>query len=74
MCQEGMACYRSQNDDFLNEEDSLITLLQYYRRPETVDMDEIMAAMVLTSLSCSPVIQHAAPGSVAPGMLNLTHS
>lgn len=33
------------------------------RSPETVDMDEIMAAMVLTSLSCSPVIQHSAPGS-----------
>ncbi|KAL0169169.1 hypothetical protein M9458_033765, partial [Cirrhinus mrigala] len=35
------------------------------RSPETVDMDEIMAAMVLTSLSCSPVIQHCAPGSAA---------
>ncbi|XP_016332330.1 zinc finger protein 395-like isoform X1 [Sinocyclocheilus anshuiensis] len=33
------------------------------RSPETVDMDEIMAAMVLTSLSCSPVIQHSAQGS-----------
>ncbi|KAF5895173.1 zinc finger protein, partial [Clarias magur] len=28
-----------------------------YRSPESVEMDEIMAAMVLTSLSCSPVIQ-----------------
>ncbi|XP_027019199.1 zinc finger protein 395b isoform X1 [Tachysurus fulvidraco] len=28
-----------------------------YRSRESVDMDEIMAAMVLTSLSCSPVIQ-----------------
>ncbi|XP_056284401.1 zinc finger protein 395b [Pseudoliparis swirei] len=27
------------------------------RSPESVEMDEIMAAMVLTSLSCSPVIQ-----------------
>ncbi|XP_026085563.1 zinc finger protein 395-like [Carassius auratus] len=31
------------------------------RSTDTVDMDEIMAAMVLTSLSCSPVIQHSAP-------------
>ncbi|XP_029352422.1 zinc finger protein 395b [Echeneis naucrates] len=28
-----------------------------FRSPESVEMDEIMAAMVLTSLSCSPVIQ-----------------
>ncbi|XP_030626797.1 zinc finger protein 395b [Chanos chanos] len=28
-----------------------------YRSPESVEMDEIMAAMVLTSLSCSPVVQ-----------------
>ncbi|TRY72953.1 hypothetical protein DNTS_010250 [Danionella cerebrum] len=34
------------------------------RSPETVDMDEIMAAMVLTSLSCSPVVQHSTLGSV----------
>uniref|UniRef100_A0A8C1JLC3 Zinc finger protein 395a n=1 Tax=Cyprinus carpio TaxID=7962 RepID=A0A8C1JLC3_CYPCA len=34
------------------------------RNTETVDMDEIMAAMVLTSLSCSPVIQHSAPKSL----------
>ncbi|KAJ8393034.1 hypothetical protein AAFF_G00069380 [Aldrovandia affinis] len=27
------------------------------RSPESVDMDEMMAAMVLTSLSCSPVVQ-----------------
>ncbi|XP_047244535.1 zinc finger protein 395b isoform X2 [Girardinichthys multiradiatus] len=37
-----------------------------FRSPESVDMDEIMAAMVLTSLSCSPVVQsppqtHAGP-------------
>ncbi|XP_076873621.1 zinc finger protein 395b isoform X2 [Brachyhypopomus gauderio] len=28
-----------------------------YRSPESVEMDEIMAAMVLTSLSCSPALQ-----------------
>ncbi|KAJ8288695.1 hypothetical protein COCON_G00013540 [Conger conger] len=28
-----------------------------YRSPEAIDMDEMMAAMVLTSLSCSPVVQ-----------------
>ncbi|MEQ2315005.1 hypothetical protein AMECASPLE_017695 [Ameca splendens] len=37
-----------------------------FRSPESVEMDEIMAAMVLTSLSCSPVVQsppqtHAGP-------------
>ncbi|XP_061609267.1 zinc finger protein 395b isoform X2 [Phyllopteryx taeniolatus] len=28
-----------------------------FRSPESVEMDEIMAAMVLTSLSCNPVLQ-----------------
>ncbi|XP_055729346.1 zinc finger protein 395-like isoform X2 [Salvelinus fontinalis] len=28
-----------------------------FRSPESVEMDEIMAAMVLTSMSCSPVVQ-----------------
>ncbi|KAK1888780.1 Zinc finger protein 395 [Dissostichus eleginoides] len=28
-----------------------------FRSPESVEMDEIMAAMVLTSLSCSPAVQ-----------------
>ncbi|XP_077409359.1 zinc finger protein 395b isoform X2 [Vanacampus margaritifer] len=28
-----------------------------FRSPESVEMDEIMAAMVLTSLSCNPVVQ-----------------
>ncbi|XP_029966769.1 zinc finger protein 395b isoform X2 [Salarias fasciatus] len=28
-----------------------------FRSPESVEMDEIMAAMVLTTLSCSPVVQ-----------------
>ncbi|CAJ1077207.1 zinc finger protein 395b isoform X2 [Xyrichtys novacula] len=28
-----------------------------FRSPDSVEMDEIMAAMVLTSLSCSPVVQ-----------------
>ncbi|KAM6915007.1 zinc finger protein 395b [Xenentodon cancila] len=37
-----------------------------FRSPESVEMDEIMAAMVLTSLSCSPVVQSSPqtdPGS-----------
>lgn len=36
---------------------TLFLLLLCCRSRESVDMDEIMAAMVLTSLSCSPVIQ-----------------
>ncbi|XP_072300000.1 zinc finger protein 395b isoform X2 [Eucyclogobius newberryi] len=38
--------------------------------PESVEMDEIMAAMVLTSLSCSPVVQsppQTEPGPAASG-------
>lgn len=36
-----------------------------FRSPESVEMDEIMAAMVLTSLSCSPVVQ--SPQQMDPG-------
>ncbi|KAJ8341833.1 hypothetical protein SKAU_G00341240 [Synaphobranchus kaupii] len=36
---------------------SNIDVPKSYRSPESVDMDEMMAAMVLTSLSCSPIIQ-----------------
>ncbi|XP_032441508.1 zinc finger protein 395b isoform X1 [Xiphophorus hellerii] len=36
-----------------------------FRSPESVEMDEIMAAMVLTSLSCSPVVQN--PPQTDPG-------
>ncbi|XP_063079875.1 zinc finger protein 395b isoform X3 [Engraulis encrasicolus] len=32
-----------------------------FRSPESVEMDEIMAAMVLTSLSCSPMMHSGAP-------------
>ncbi|XP_026857236.2 zinc finger protein 395a isoform X1 [Electrophorus electricus] len=38
------------------------------RSPETVDMDEIMAAMVLTSLSCSPMIQSPIQEEPAPAL------
>uniref|UniRef100_A0A8C1H8J9 Zinc finger protein 395a n=1 Tax=Cyprinus carpio carpio TaxID=630221 RepID=A0A8C1H8J9_CYPCA len=41
------------------------------RSPETVDMDEIMAAMVLTSLSCSPVVQHSVPGSATQALCGM---
>ncbi|KAG9336106.1 hypothetical protein JZ751_002453 [Albula glossodonta] len=40
------------------------------RNPESVDMDEMMAAMVLTSLSCSPVVQSPPqrdPATAPPG-------
>ncbi|KAJ8410147.1 hypothetical protein AAFF_G00201280 [Aldrovandia affinis] len=36
---------------------SSINMPNRYRSPEPVDMDEIMAAMVLTSLSCSGAVQ-----------------
>ncbi|CAG5927875.1 zinc finger protein 395b isoform 1-T2 [Menidia menidia] len=36
-----------------------------FRSPESVEMDEIMAAMVLTSLSCSPMVQ--SPPQSDPG-------
>ncbi|XP_034554995.1 zinc finger protein 395b isoform X2 [Notolabrus celidotus] len=36
-----------------------------FRSPDSVEMDEIMAAMVLTSLSCSPVVQ--SPPRTDPG-------
>uniref|UniRef100_A0A3Q3WX64 C2H2-type domain-containing protein n=1 Tax=Mola mola TaxID=94237 RepID=A0A3Q3WX64_MOLML len=36
-----------------------------FRSPESVEMDEIMAAMVLTSLSCSPSVQ--SPPQADPG-------
>lgn len=38
-----------------------------FRSPESVEMDEIMAAMVLTSLSCSPVVQSAPQTDPGPG-------
>lgn len=38
-----------------------------FRSVESADMDEIMAAMVLTSLSCSPMIQSPTHGEPAPG-------
>ncbi|XP_059354454.1 zinc finger protein 395-like [Carassius carassius] len=39
-----------------------------YRSPESVEMDEIMAAMVLTSLSCSsPVVQSPLQRDLLPG-------
>ncbi|XP_051954802.1 zinc finger protein 395-like isoform X2 [Xyrauchen texanus] len=37
------------------------------RSPESVEMDEIMAAMVLTSLSCSPVVQSPPQRDLLPG-------
>nr|XP_029511996.1 zinc finger protein 395-like [Oncorhynchus nerka] len=37
-----------------------------FRSPGSVEMDEIMAAMVLTSMSCSPVVQSAPQGQNDP--------
>ncbi|CAB1443293.1 unnamed protein product [Pleuronectes platessa] len=37
-----------------------------FRSPESVEMDEIMAAMVLTSLSCSPTVQSPPPMDPGP--------
>ncbi|XP_029904106.1 zinc finger protein 395a [Myripristis murdjan] len=41
---------------------SCIDVPRSSRRPEEVDMDEMMAAMVLTSLSCSPLL-HSEPAA-----------
>uniref|UniRef100_A0A3Q0T3S4 Zinc finger protein 395b n=1 Tax=Amphilophus citrinellus TaxID=61819 RepID=A0A3Q0T3S4_AMPCI len=41
-----------------------------FRSPESVEMDEIMAAMVLTSLSCSPVVQSSPQTDPGPGELS----
>uniref|UniRef100_A0A1A8MLW1 Zinc finger protein 395b n=1 Tax=Nothobranchius pienaari TaxID=704102 RepID=A0A1A8MLW1_9TELE len=38
-----------------------------FKSPESVEMDEIMAAMVLTSLSCSPVVQSPPQTDPGPG-------
>ena len=43
----------------------LLLLDSSYRSPVSVDMDEMMAAMVLTSLSCSPLVQ--SPSQAEPG-------
>ncbi|KAM4528900.1 zinc finger protein 395b isoform 1-T1 [Fundulus diaphanus] len=39
-----------------------------FRSAESVEMDEIMAAMVLTSLSCSPVVQSPPQTEPGPGL------
>lgn len=40
-----------------------------FRSPESVEMDEIMAAMVLTSLSCSPMVHSPPQKDLLPGEL-----
>lgn len=47
-------------------------VISSFRSPESVEMDEIMAAMVLTSLSCSPVVQSPPQTDPAPGLSHLT--
>ncbi|XP_046877265.1 zinc finger protein 395b [Hypomesus transpacificus] len=42
-------------------------IMPRFRSPESVEMDEIMAAMVLTSLSCSPVVQSVPQSEPTPG-------
>uniref|UniRef100_A0A3B5LP46 Zinc finger protein 395b n=1 Tax=Xiphophorus couchianus TaxID=32473 RepID=A0A3B5LP46_9TELE len=50
-----------------NAQRRLCVLLFSFRSPESVEMDEIMAAMVLTSLSCSPVVQNPPQTDPGPG-------
>lgn len=45
-----------------------------FRSPESVEMDEIMAAMVLTSLSCSPVVQSPPQADPGPGQSSFTNT
>ncbi|KAE8277706.1 Zinc finger protein 395 [Larimichthys crocea] len=48
---------------------SCIDVPRSQRSPEEVDMDELMAAMVLSSLSCSPLLHSpAGPDATAPPM------
>ncbi|XP_064815107.1 zinc finger protein 395-like [Oncorhynchus masou masou] len=44
-----------------------------FRSPGSVEMDEIMAAMVLTSMSCSPVVQSSPQGQNDPVPGKLVH-
>lgn len=48
---------------------NILYSLLFLRSPESVEMDEIMAAMVLTSLSCSPVVQSPPQRDLLPGGL-----
>ncbi|XP_022542277.2 zinc finger protein 395b isoform X2 [Astyanax mexicanus] len=71
-----------QSKTFTFPQSSSVDLPYRYRSPESVEMDEIMAAMVLTSLSCSPVVQSppqrdplpAAPGDMECGGGELSDS
>ncbi|XP_072537515.1 zinc finger protein 395b isoform X1 [Salminus brasiliensis] len=71
-----------QSKTFAFPQSSSVDLPYRYRSPESVEMDEIMAAMVLTSLSCSPVVQSppqrdplpAAPGDMECGGGELSDS
>ncbi|KAI4877707.1 hypothetical protein NFI96_031896 [Prochilodus magdalenae] len=71
-----------QSNPFTFPQSSNVDLPYRYRSPESVEMDEIMAAMVLTSLSCSPVVQSppqrdplpAAPGDMECGGGELSDS
>ncbi|XP_051794771.1 zinc finger protein 395a [Acanthochromis polyacanthus] len=48
---------------------SCIDVPKSEQRPQEVDMDELMAAMVLSSLSCSPLLQSPThPDTTAPAM------
>lgn len=49
-----------------------LSVVSSFRSPESVEMDEIMAAMVLTSLSCSPVVQSPPQTDPGPGLTHLS--
>lgn len=57
--------------DWLDSEGPLFCVVSSFRSPESVEMDEIMAAMVLTSLSCSPVVQSPPQADPGPGLSHL---
>lgn len=62
--QEGRAGPRGRSAWLLR---TVLCFLSSFRSPESVEMDEIMAAMVLTSLSCSPVVQSPPQADPGPG-------
>uniref|UniRef100_UPI003AB063C0 zinc finger protein 395-like n=1 Tax=Centroberyx gerrardi TaxID=166262 RepID=UPI003AB063C0 len=58
-------CGGGESSCRLHPVSSCIDVPRSHRSPDEVDMDEMMAAMVLTSLSCSPLLHRE---TAAPGM------
>lgn len=64
VCVEGQSRNMRRSRDQQSQEVTSSTHTLESRKSDAVEMDEMMAAMVLTSLSCSPVVQ-SPPGAEA---------